>query len=103
MVRSTPPILDESGIPPILLLPHTSFPPEQSSMSSTDIPRTDITGWRLLVSEDSHGQHKWVYLPADDPRRADWPQSTVDKYWLGLETVRSFSLLDVPSGVLMRA
>ncbi|GHJ90428.1 hypothetical protein NliqN6_6830 [Naganishia liquefaciens] len=55
-------------------------------MSATDTTRTDIHGWRLLVSEDSHGQHKWVYLPADDPRRASWPQSTVAKYWLGLET-----------------
>ena len=63
-----------------------------SSMSATDTTRTDIHGWRLFVSEDSHGQHKWVYLPADDPRRASWPQSTVDKYWLGLETVRCASL-----------
>lgn len=52
-----------------------------------NIPRTDPLGWRLLVSQDSHGQHKWVYLPPSDTRRETWPQSPVDKYWLGLETV----------------
>ncbi|KAJ9110722.1 hypothetical protein QFC20_002763 [Naganishia adeliensis] len=51
-----------------------------------NIPRTDPLGWRLLVSQDSHGQHKWVYLPPADTRRETWPQSPVDKYWLGLET-----------------
>jgi hypothetical protein len=51
------------------------------------IPRTDPLGWRLLVSQDSHGQHKWVYLPPGDERRGTWPQTAVDKYWLGLETV----------------
>lgn len=51
------------------------------------MPRTDPDGWRLVVSQDSHGQHKWLYLPPGDDRRSTWPQTPVDKYWLGLETV----------------
>ncbi|KAJ9116370.1 hypothetical protein QFC22_004811 [Naganishia vaughanmartiniae] len=53
-----------------------------------NIPQTDPAGWRLVVGQDSHGQHKWVYLDEDDPRRSSWAQSTVDKYWLGLDIVR---------------
>lgn len=49
--------------------------------------RTDPDGWRLKVSEDSHGQHKWVYLQPG-PQRDAWPQNTVDRYSQGLETVR---------------
>ncbi|WOO77353.1 Lanosterol synthase [Vanrija pseudolonga] len=47
--------------------------------------RTDPAGWRLKVSEDSHGQHKWVYLPPGAARDA-WPQAHVDVYSMGLET-----------------
>ncbi|ORY28503.1 terpenoid cyclases/protein prenyltransferase alpha-alpha toroid [Naematelia encephala] len=47
-------------------------------------PATDLLGWRLKVSEDSHGQHKWIYLPPG-PAREAWPQTKVDKYSLGLE------------------
>lgn len=46
--------------------------------------RTDLRGWRLKVSEDNHGQHKWVYLP-EGQAREDWPQTMEDKYWLGVE------------------
>lgn len=53
---------------------------------------TDLEGWRLVVGKDSHGQHQWVYLSPDDPRRAEWKQSKEDEYWLGLETVRRESL-----------
>ncbi|KAJ9099201.1 hypothetical protein QFC21_004081 [Naganishia friedmannii] len=52
-----------------------------------DVPRTDPEGWRLLVGADSHGQHKWVYLPPGDERRKVWKQGSGDRYWLGLETV----------------
>ena len=48
--------------------------------------QTDYAGWRLKVGEDSHGQHKWVYLPEGEARDA-WPQNKVDKYWLGLDVV----------------
>ncbi|ORX40148.1 terpenoid cyclases/protein prenyltransferase alpha-alpha toroid [Kockovaella imperatae] len=53
-------------------------------MSSYTPRKTDYAGWRLKVSEDSHGQHKWVYLPEGEARDA-WPQNKIDKYWLGLE------------------
>ena len=46
--------------------------------------RTDLEGWRLKVSEDSHGQHKWVYLP-QGPARDAWPQTKVDRYSIGLD------------------
>jgi hypothetical protein len=52
-----------------------------------DVPRTDPEGWRLVVGADSHGQHKWVYLPPGDDRRREWKQGMGDRYWLGLETV----------------
>ncbi|WVR06302.1 hypothetical protein IAU60_003332 [Kwoniella sp. DSM 27419] len=47
-------------------------------------PVTDLAGWRLKVGEDSHGQHKWVYL-RDGKEREAWPQINVEKYWLGLD------------------
>ncbi|KAK1925398.1 terpenoid cyclases/protein prenyltransferase alpha-alpha toroid [Papiliotrema laurentii] len=46
--------------------------------------QTDPLGWRLKVSEQSHGQHKWVYL-APDPSRDAWPQDKASKYWSGME------------------
>ena len=58
--------------------------PLQIPHSPTE-PFTDYTRWRLQVSDG--GRHVWVYLKTDDEMKA-WPQSTVDKYWLGLDTVR---------------
>lgn len=49
--------------------------------------RTDPAGWRLKVSEDSHGQHKWVYL-APGAAREQWPQTATDLYSMGLPPVR---------------
>ena len=58
-------------------------------MGNEYVPQqTDYAGWRLRVSEDSHGQHKWAYLPEGQAREA-WPQNKVDKYWLGLDVVGS--------------
>jgi hypothetical protein len=57
------------------------------SLPAGKIPQTDPAGWRLVVGEDSHGQHKWIYLAETDPRRHTWQQSTVDKYWLGMDIV----------------
>lgn len=51
-----------------------------------DAIRTDPAGWRLKVSEDSHGQHKWFFLPPG-PARDAWPQTAVDKYSMGEPTV----------------
>jgi len=47
-------------------------------------PRSDPLGWRLIVSEDAHGQQKWVYLP-EGQAREDWKQDKVAKYALGLD------------------
>ncbi|KAK4684411.1 hypothetical protein P7C73_g5763, partial [Tremellales sp. Uapishka_1] len=46
---------------------------------------TDLEGWRLKVSEDSHGQHKWRYLPPG-PERDECAQTTAEKYFIGLDT-----------------
>ncbi|OSX64198.1 hypothetical protein POSPLADRAFT_1069633 [Postia placenta MAD-698-R-SB12] len=57
------------------------------SYSSLDIPAsgaqpfTDYTRWRLRCSDD--GRHIWHYLHTDEECK-DWPQSDIDKYWLGL-------------------
>lgn len=58
-----------------------------ASKDFIDKYQTDPAGWRLKVGEDSHGQHKWVYLPPG-PERDAWPQNAVDKYSIGLPTVR---------------
>ena len=46
--------------------------------------RTDYSRWRL---RDIKGRQTWHYLETDEAMK-DWPQSTVDKYFLGLPTVR---------------
>ncbi|BEI79554.1 hypothetical protein CcaverHIS002_0100830 [Cutaneotrichosporon cavernicola] len=56
-----------------------------SAKEAAETYRTDPAGWRLKVGEDSHGQHKWVYLPPG-PQRDAWPQTVVDKYSMGLPT-----------------
>ncbi len=45
--------------------------------------RTDYTRWRLL---DEEGRQTWHYLE-DDEAAKEWPQSTADKYFLGLPMV----------------
>ncbi|KAJ7493448.1 terpenoid cyclases/protein prenyltransferase alpha-alpha toroid [Mycena galericulata] len=45
-------------------------------------PFTDYSRWRLLVSES--GRHTWHYLKTDE-ECAEWPQNSVDKFWLGLD------------------
>lgn len=45
--------------------------------------RTDFTRWRLL---DEAGRQTWHYLQ-DDEDAKEWPQSTADKWFLGLPTV----------------
>jgi lanosterol synthase len=45
--------------------------------------RTDYTRWRLL---DERGRQTWHYLE-DDEDVKEWPQSTADKYFLGLPLV----------------
>ncbi|PQE28585.1 lanosterol synthase protein [Rutstroemia sp. NJR-2017a WRK4] len=50
--------------------------------------RTDYSRWRML---DEKGRQTWHYLE-DDEDAQEWPQSTADKYFLGLPT----NLPDLP-------
>lgn len=45
--------------------------------------KTDYTRWRL---KDDRGCQTWHYLESEEEIKA-WPQSTADKYFLGMETV----------------
>ncbi|GJJ11226.1 hypothetical protein Clacol_005458 [Clathrus columnatus] len=45
--------------------------------------QTDYSRWRLKA--DDNGRHVWHYLKTDEECAA-WPQTTYDKYWLGLDT-----------------
>lgn len=53
------------------------------SASSLADKKTDYLRWRLL---DERGRQTWHYLDIDEQVK-DWPQSTADKYHLGLPTV----------------
>ncbi|KZV81297.1 terpenoid cyclases/Protein prenyltransferase, partial [Exidia glandulosa HHB12029] len=44
-------------------------------------PLTDYSRWRLRAEDD--GRHTWHYLKSDGELAA-WPQTEMDKYWLGL-------------------
>lgn len=68
-----------------------------SAKAYAETLRTDPDGWRLKVSEDSHGQQKWVYLQPGAQREA-WPQTVVDRYSQGLETVRHFARCCLTAG-----
>lgn len=45
--------------------------------------KTDYSRWRL---RDNNSCQSWVYLE-DDEALKEWPQSTADKYFLGLPLV----------------
>jgi len=60
------------------------FSTDHTTAMSHTPPATDPLGWRLIISEDSHGQQKWRYLP-EGPQRDSIPQDQVTKYALGLE------------------
>ncbi|CAG8534492.1 20617_t:CDS:10 [Dentiscutata erythropus] len=47
---------------------------------NSNIKSTDLNRWRLKVE---HGRQTWHYLDNDDEIK-NWPQSIVDKYWIGL-------------------
>ena len=49
---------------------------------------TDIQRWRLL---DEAGRQTWHYLETDEDIEA-WPQSTADRYFLGLPLVSFIQL-----------
>jgi lanosterol synthase len=46
---------------------------------------TDYSRWRLSMTDD--GGHLWNYLHTDEECKAR-PQTTLEKYWLGLPVVR---------------
>ncbi|CAG8494178.1 46_t:CDS:10 [Scutellospora calospora] len=52
---------------------------ETNKIINNDIERTDLSRWRLKVD---HGRQTWHYL--DDDEIKNWPQSAIDKYWIGL-------------------
>jgi lanosterol synthase len=55
----------------------------------TKLPsRTDYSRWRLL---DEKGRQTWHYLE-DEEEAKNWPQTTADKYFLGLPTVGPINL-----------
>lgn len=66
-----------------------------SCYSSIDVPEsgeqpfTDYSRWRLLV--DGDGRHTWHYLQTEEQGK-EWPQTNLDKYWLGLSMVHCISL-----------
>ena len=51
--------------------------------SISKLEKTDIARWRLL---DEAGRQTWHYLETDKEVKA-WPQSTADRYHLGLPLV----------------
>lgn len=53
-------------------------------------PFTDYSRWRLLVNDG--GRHTWHYLKSDE-ECAKWEQNSIDRFWLGLPTVREFEEL----------
>ncbi|KAJ3855089.1 terpenoid cyclases/protein prenyltransferase alpha-alpha toroid [Lentinula lateritia] len=50
---------------------------------SCKAPFTVYSRWRLLVNDN--GRHTWHYLKTDEEIQ-EWPQNTVDKFWIGLPT-----------------
>lgn len=66
--------------------------PQKKAIESTETQekrpqlstRTDYTRWRML---DEKGRQTWHYLE-DDEDAKEWPQTTADKWYLGLPVVR---------------
>lgn len=57
--------------------PATTTVPDKSA-------KTDYARWRL---RDDRGCQTWHYLESDEAAKK-WPQTTADKYFLGLSDVR---------------
>lgn len=76
-----------------------SFESDDSTTTTYKKPklqeRTDFSKWRLL---DEAGRHTWHYLQ-DDEDSKDWPQSTADKYFLGLPLVYIYYSANVQCAV----
>lgn len=48
-------------------------------------PFTDYSRWRLVLGDG--GRHTWQYLKSEEECKS-WPQTDIDRYWLGIKTVR---------------
>ncbi|KAF4581561.1 Lanosterol synthase (Oxidosqualene--lanosterol cyclase) [Pleurotus pulmonarius] len=57
-----------------------------------EIPFTDYSRWRLRLGEG--GRHTWHYLKTDKECE-EWPQTDIDRYWLGLPLVQSKKLITI--------
>ncbi|RDB23551.1 Lanosterol synthase [Hypsizygus marmoreus] len=58
--------------------------------NSASTPFSDYSRWRLLVNDG--GRHTWHYLKTDKECE-EWPQNSVDKFWLGMD----LNLPDLPT------
>ena len=67
-----------------------AYAPLKDVPATGDEPMTDYTRWRLEVSGD--GRHIWRYLHTEEECE-QWPQTSLDKYWLGMPLVSSHSAL----------
>ncbi|GBB94033.1 hypothetical protein RclHR1_02280006 [Rhizophagus clarus] len=56
------------------MTPNSNLHTEEAFVEATDLSR-----WRLKVD---HGRQTWHYLESDEVE--NWPQSIIEKYWLGL-------------------
>ncbi|KAM6496850.1 Terpenoid cyclases/protein prenyltransferase alpha-alpha toroid [Amanita muscaria] len=58
------------------------YSPLQVTKSPSE-PFTDYSRWRLLVNDG--GRQTWHYLRTDE-ECDQWPQNSIDRFWLGLDT-----------------
>lgn len=61
--------------------------PDPFTSQSPDSPFTDYARWRLRLGPG--GRHTWHYLKTDE-EISEWPQTDIDRYWLGLPLVVHF-------------
>lgn len=67
---------------------HAQVPIGVMSNTNRDHQKTDYTRWRL---KDDRGCQTWHYLQTEEEVKA-WPQSAADRYFLGMETVRTYTV-----------
>ncbi|KAG9226875.1 hypothetical protein CCMSSC00406_0003452 [Pleurotus cornucopiae] len=66
--------------------------PDPFTSQSPDSPFTDYTRWRLRLGPG--GRHTWHYLKTDE-EISEWPQTDIDRYWLGLPLVSSEKIISI--------
>ena len=67
-----------------------AYAPLEDVPLSGKTPVTDYSRWRLALTDD--GGHTWHYMHTDEEAKR-WPQTVLDRYWLGLPVVRVSSLI----------